>query len=323
MGVAGDFNNDGKLDFAAFDAGSIHVFEGTGEGSFSGVRETPVVLPHYYYVSAIAAADFTGDGKLDVAIGTVKEVLILPGNGDGTFGSQTVAYFGEQVNSIATADFNGDGQIDFAIATHSGIVVRCANGTGGFTTTAQIPGNPNNEDVIVADFNRDGIPDLASDSAVYLGNGDGTFRRSYTFPESWSQILTGDFNGDGIPDVVTFDGDKGANLGSMVEWPGLGDGAFGPPLTVSTGNIALGAVADLNQDGISDIIADDDVNDYYVDEQTLYLGNGDGTFTTDVISSLPTASTIAIPGLFSNRRFPDLLFFNQTGELLVLTNSLK
>ena len=77
---------------------------------------------------------------------------------------------------------------------------------------------------VTADFNGDGIPDLATISsdnsfgggpytvAVFLGNGDGTFRAGPTIQPSdmWSDpfMISGDFNGDGKPDlaILSYDG---------------------------------------------------------------------------------------------------------------------
>ena len=58
---------------------------------------------------------------------------------------------------------------------------------------------------MTADFNGDGKLDLAvggpgSDISILLGNGDGTFQPSVTYPvgSTQTQVATGDFNQDGI-----------------------------------------------------------------------------------------------------------------------------
>jgi len=182
--VAGDFNNDGKLDLAVLSVdlhnhvGSIGVLLGDGKGGFA-----PPLFYRYRnlydnlsFPSAIAAGDFNGDKNLDLAVAfsnysTNKSICVqvLLGNGDGTFRKGVRAAAGPNPVDIATADFNGDGKLDV-------VVTNVPTGTSPQTIS------------------------------VLLGNGDGTFQCPASFlvrGVTPVQLTVADFNGDGKPDVAT------------------------------------------------------------------------------------------------------------------------
>jgi len=64
---------------------------------------------------SIAAGDFNGDGKIDLAVANSgsNSISILLGNGDGTFQTHVDFATNFAPQSLATADFNGDGHLDF------------------------------------------------------------------------------------------------------------------------------------------------------------------------------------------------------------------
>jgi hypothetical protein len=112
-----DFNHDGVVDLVVVNQpNTFEYLQGVGNGTF----KPPVSFSSASITSAascsVTAADFNGDGKMDLAIGSQDDssVLVYFGNGDGTFtlasqfdtGAPT---FGQKASLVAAIDLNKDG----------------------------------------------------------------------------------------------------------------------------------------------------------------------------------------------------------------------
>ena len=149
----------------------------------------------------------------------------------------------------------------------------------------------------LGDVNRDGLADIIfsdpyGDNAVYLNNADGTGwteDAGYTsVPLVFGQTMGGDVrdsgvrvadvNGDGLADLVYGFENAGAsssavylNMGSK-SWQA--DTGYNVPANFSLGGYDGGArLADVNSDGLVDIIVADDT----YDTNAIYLNDGYGT----------------------------------------------
>lgn len=110
-------------------------------------------------------------------------------------------------------------------------------------------------------------------------------------------VTVGDVSGDTIPDLVTAtsSGVLSVAFGHLNPVTGEGDGTFDKPVIVSTPAVSFSAVklADLNGDGLLDIIAADPVDN----EVWVLLNGGGGRF--GAATSFPTGSdpvSIAVAG---------------------------
>jgi FG-GAP-like repeat/Abnormal spindle-like microcephaly-assoc'd, ASPM-SPD-2-Hydin len=155
----GDFDGDGNLDLAVPLSKGINIFLGNGDGTFRGGQFIDG------YVSAVAAADFNGDGILDIV---TDGVTVLLGNGDGTFQG------GARTESL-----------------------KIPGSIRGEKRHPVIQGSS----LSLGDFNGDGKLDVVSGGTLYLGNGDGTFQSPITLANDTLNAM-GDFNNDGKLDLV-------------------------------------------------------------------------------------------------------------------------
>src|SRR5262249_47311302 len=244
------------------------VLLGKGDGTFQ---------PAVNYVvgdspTSVAVGDLNGDGIVDLAVSDTagNAVSVLLGKGDGTFELAGTYPAGVGARSVAIGDFNGDGRLDLAVVnqgsapgyTDGGLSVLLGNGDGSFQPPINYTTGIRPLAVVVGDFNRDGIPDLAVTSygvSVLLGKGDGTFRAPVKYAagqQPWG-IAVGDLNGDGILDLAVGDVRLGSDAVRVLL--GKGDGTFQPARSYTTGAtgdfIASVAIADVNGDGIPDLVA--------------------------------------------------------------------
>src|ERR1700678_3976051 len=87
--AVGDFNGDGNADLAVVNGqdNSVSILLGNGEGGFTPAPGSPIGFPSASGLCPIVAADFNGDGIIDLAVAAfdTNAVYILLGNGDGTF----------------------------------------------------------------------------------------------------------------------------------------------------------------------------------------------------------------------------------------------
>ncbi|HKM67278.1 MAG TPA: VCBS repeat-containing protein [Candidatus Acidoferrum sp.] len=216
--VLADLNGDGVLDLAFASGMSVQTLLGNGDGTF---RLGPSTTLNQIPFAVVATGDFNKDGHADLVV-TVYDLfstgldfaVVLPGNGDGSFGSTLpVSGSGSSlVGSITAAvgDFNGDGNLDIVTgiqtvgSTIQGILqVSLGNGDGTFSTGVNVPNVGSvTTPVLVTDLNGDGILDLVTGGYGYFGRGDGTFPTNQGSTGTPTYVFAGDFNGDGYPDLL-------------------------------------------------------------------------------------------------------------------------
>lgn len=264
--------------------------------------ESSSSIPLVDGIYSLTLGDFNGDGKPDLAAGNTlytfdETILILLGNGDGTFTSGQKLTAGQGSGSITTGDFNGDGKLDLAESNQSAttISIFLGNGDGTFTSGPNPAILTGVLQIQAGDFNGDGHLDLAllyiNSVIVLFGQGDGTFSlgptSTYVPVNTLAAANVGDFNNDGKLDLTTTDN----QFQTIRMLLGNGDGTFTVGTTLSAGYNPVSTVtADFNNDGNLDLA----VAQLFYDSASVFLGNGNGTFQN--VITVPGAQSAQIAG---------------------------
>jgi FG-GAP-like repeat len=89
--------------------------------------------------TAIVAADFNGDGRIDLAVADGNGVSVLLGKPDGSFAAKVDYSVGSITpTSLAVADVNGDGRLDLIVVAGS-VEILIGNGNGTFQVATSVP----------------------------------------------------------------------------------------------------------------------------------------------------------------------------------------
>jgi hypothetical protein len=257
-----DLNGDGKLDLViddvplAYGSGyQVSTAKGNGDGTFGD----PSVILTNYIVSNISIADINNDGKADLVLSSEEventsvstgSILLITGNGDGTFNVPNQIGTGNFFYGLQVADMNNDGNADIVATLYS--------------TVAQ-------------PVNYYGMVTL-------LGYGNGQFAEPFNQLESLSSTIpqVGNFVNDNAPDVMTETG-YGAALF-------IGQGSTSLALTTSASSITFGTEETLTATLASSMTGRPAVTGTvsFYDGSTLLgtamLSSGQSTFTTNSLS---------------------------------------
>jgi len=222
-------------------------------------------------ISDILAADFNGDGYMDIAVidPETKAFRVLLGDRKMTFKKEyekKLKEIGKLL--VGAADFNGDGKLDLAVENSKAkkyFTIFPGDGKGGFGKgkSVRAKGEPDTwfRDVGTCDVDNDGKPDVVGFIMRYGSNGTivalrnrGNFKFDQikkTDEKGLEGIVACDFNGDFCADFFASEilddkiyfyknnGSGGFSQGAVTNWSDMGSKIY---------------AADLNGDGKPDLL---------------------------------------------------------------------
>lgn len=264
--VAGNLDANAALDLVMVNRTSntvsVLLNNGTGTG-FTPATGSPIAVGPTPLNAVLA--DLNNDGNLDLVVtcsgGTTpanSTINILKGNGDGTFTAQTSLTGLGTVTMTTVGDLNGDGNLDLVTAAGSSTLGRVIVGLAN----ADASGNGN----------------FAFTTSQATGFGVGTL-----------SVALADFDEDGRLDLAAANN----TAGTLNVRLGDGAGSFAGTISLTATGINQVITADFTGDGHLDLAS---VNTFDSNGRPVqvWVGNGDGTFTTPVIRLLPTVFAYTI-----------------------------
>jgi formylmethanofuran dehydrogenase subunit C len=285
--ISGDFNADGRVDFAvgahgySTSTGRVYIFYNDGSIPTTAATADVIItggVSSNYFGTSLASGDFNTDGKTDLVVGATgyststgrTYIFYNDGSIPTTAATADVIITGETTSnsfsySLTPGDFNADGKIDLAVGAY---------GYSSFTGRAYI-------------FYNDGsIPTTAATADVIItGESSSQFGISMT---------SGDFNADGKADFVVGAYGYSSSRGRVYMYT-FNDGVTTGETTNNYFGYAMTA-GDFNADGKTDLTVG--AYGYSTNTGRVYIFYNDGSVPT-------TAATadVVITGETTNNYF--------------------
>ena len=344
-----DYDGDGDLDLligSNSTSAESKLYSNDGDGIFTDVTASTIGSVKMS-LGGMAFVDYDKDGDLDIIMASgsasVNSKILQNNNGVYTDVATTAGIStATAIKSVNAIDYDNDGDTDLYFTSQAGEnKLYSNNGDGTFTdvtTTSGVGGTTTTQDqqALWGDFDKDGDLDLfvavnnlytsMANSKYYTNNGDGTFTETTStsigdISMTTVDAVVGDYDGDGDLDIFI-----AGNVDNNKLLQNDGTGKF-TDVALSTGVAGNSAAkvygaefTDIDSDGDLDIITTG------VNNTTIYLNDGDGTFsdatTASGISNAVAGRDIVVADIDGDTD-NDLVVISSSSPLISVYENLK
>jgi gliding motility-associated-like protein len=290
--LAGDFNNDGKVDIVK--AGSnnvrVHLNQMSNNGTIStSAFDAGTLFSVSGGARTIAINDLNGDGKLDIVTGSSSGISVLVNTTSGaTLSFATSINISGNISSVRLADLNLDGKLDIA-ALNGGALSVYSNTTNGatvsFANAIQITLSTTGFNGLdLADMNLDGKYDIVvskSGTTNILTNNSTQGSLSFSSPISLSvghsYVAAVDLDIDGDNDLFLYNTvvNNGYSSGTLSS---SNFTSYNNSHANDGDNLGL-SVADFNGDGYPEVVSGTNW-----DKMWVYVNAASGSVSASIFS---------------------------------------
>lgn len=232
-----EIDGNGIVDLAAATAGKLHLFLGVGAPEYFVPFKT--VSSSTAMANSFAVADINDDGNDDIVLTEQDAGSILPGvfallgRGRALSSPQPLIFGLDRAVGARMVDLNSDPLLDVVYINDDQVNFGTPNILHSLRTSQLLQGNA-------------GLAHLSPPSHIAVDTGTGVIA---------SEVASADFDGDGTADLAISQAPLGLLIKRGIGWGGFGSGSFEDgQLLDGDSNILSWAIADLNQDGRSDLV---------------------------------------------------------------------
>lgn len=191
--VLDDIDGDGNADiFSGHNNGSLYISWGLGSGLFSATpTQGSTGIPTIF--GDQKAADFDGDGLLDVAAVGGGDLQVQLGNSDGSFDAPVFTPLTASSGAkLQPADIDGDGVLDLCLASTpslSAVTILVGVGDGTFSEDVSVTTPTPINTMVALDLDEDGLSEIVGTTSPFTSFQSSLLRNAtYDAGSAWLDL---------------------------------------------------------------------------------------------------------------------------------------